>query len=552
MEEQGEKRFSFIRHVFQSLPELFVYAIWTGLLLMTPAYVLVRLFFSFSGLDELDFDRVDWKAFFESRYFNILLIGVIIWLFLFFIFGVLVRLRVCRNIAKGKRARYWHESWYAVRCLFRGRLFENFPFRKVFPRLFRFLKERGFAVFVRFVWVIIAVLIIEAGLISIYMVIPNTLLSVMEQRIPFGYVVSEESLFHITQLTQLDRYVILYRILCAEMVFFGNLTILFSLDMSLSVLTMRFVDLYMKYRDGKEPSYGSSFLKKGYDAKLFFMLWTVTCVIIVCAFLGYFYNPLFTADHTLIVAHRAGGVHASENSLEGIEYAVASGCYASEIDVQRSKDGIYVINHDASFARLTGRNGIIADMNWDYFKNWLIKDTTGNGQVHSILRLADMLDATLDREKLFIELKGTTADEKMVDELVTYTKSLDCVDQVVLISFARDAIEYAEEKYPEYETGLLVSSNLQSAMSTNCDMVLMKYSLATYSNIQKIHSLEKEVGVWTVNDAAVMNHMIRCGVDYLITDEIDLVKEVRKKYDERSDREHMVDVILFGMSAKKR
>lgn len=552
MEEQGEKRFSFIRHVFQSLPELFVYAIWTGLFLMTPAYVLVRLFFAFSGLDELDFDRVDWTAFFHGSRFYILLAGVVVWLFLYFIFGILVRLRICRNIAKGRRARYWHESWYAVQNLFRGKLFSNFPFRKVFPRLFRFLKERGFATFARFVWVIIAVLIIEAGLISIYMIIPNTLLSVMEQRIPFGYVISEESLFHITELTQLDRYVILYRILCSEMVFLGNLTILFSIDMSLSILTMRFVDLYMKYRDGKEPSYGSSFQKKGYDAKLFFMLWTLACVIIVCAFLGYFYNPLFSEDHTLIVAHRAGGVHASENSLEGIEYAVASGCYASEIDVQRSKDGIYVINHDASFARLTGRNGIIADMEWDYFKNWLIKDTTGNGEVHSILRLADMLDATLDREKLFIELKGSTADEKMVDELVRYTKSLDCVDQVVLISFARDAVEYAEENYPEYETGLLVSNNLQSAMSTNCDMILMKYSLATYSNIQKIHSLEKEVGVWTVNDVAVMNHMIRCGVDYLITDEIDMVIEVRKKYDERSDREHMRDVILFGMSAKKR
>ena len=552
MEEQGEKRFSFIRHVFQSLPELFVYAIWTGLLLITPGYILVRLFFSFSGLDEFDLDRINWKAFFESKYFNILLIGVIIWLFLFFLFGILVRLRVCRNIAKGRRARYWHEAVGAVKCLIEGKLFDNFPFRKILPRLFRFLKERGFAVFIRFAWVIIAVLIIEAGLISIYMVIPNTLLSVMEQRIPFGYVVSEESLFYVTKLTQLDRYVILYRILCAEMVFLGNLSILFSVDMSMSVLTMRFVDLYMRYRDGKEPSYGSSFLKKGYDAKLFFMLWTVTCLIVVCAFLGYFYNPLFTTDHTLIVAHRAGGVHASENSLEGIEYAIEAGCYASEIDVQRSRDGVYVINHDASFARLTGRNGIIADMDWDYFKNWLIKDTTGNGQVHAIVRLEDMLDATVDREKLFIELKGSTADKQMVDELVARTKLLGCEDRVVLISFAREAIEYAESFYPEYETGLLVSNNLQSSMTTNCDMILMRHTLATYSNIQKIHSLEKEVGVWTVNDEAVMNHMIRCGVDYLITDEIDLVKQVRKKYDERSDRERMRDIVLFGMSAKKR
>ncbi len=552
MEKEKIKSFSFTKHVLQSLPEIFTHALWSGLVLLIPGYVWIRAFFACSGLDRKDFDAINWKAFVETRDFNLLLVGFVAWLLLYIWIGFLVRLRTCRDIAKGKRVHFWVSAFRALKCVFRGKLMEGLPFREVFPKLAAFIKKQGARVAARFLLVFVSVLIIEAGFISVFIVIPEEILILMEQKVPFGYVVAEESLFHISRLTQLDRYVILYRMLCAEKVFLGNLLILFSLELSSFMIMMRFVDLYMRFRDGKEPSYGSSFLKKGYDAKLFFMLWAFTSIFVVCAFLGYFYNPLFTSDHTLIVAHRAGGVHASENSLEGIEYAVEAGCYASEIDIQRSKDGVYVVNHDASFARLTGRNGIIADMEWDYFKNWLIKDTTGNGEVHRILRLADMLDATIDREKLFIELKGTTADEKMVDELVSYTRALNCVDQVVLISFARDTIEYANEKYPEFETGLLVSNNLQNSMTANCDMILMKYTLATYSNIQRIHSLEKEVGVWTVNDQAVMNHMIRCGVDYLITDEIDLVKEVRKNYDERSDREHMRDVILFGMSAKKR
>ena len=77
--------------------------------------------------------------------------------------------------------------------------------------------------------------------------------------------------------------------------------------------------------------------------------------LVSCAF-GLFYEDLFNGYTTQIVAHRTGGKKFSENSLDGIDYAVECGCYASEIDVRLTKDGVFVVNHDDTFERMNGNH----------------------------------------------------------------------------------------------------------------------------------------------------------------------------------------------------
>lgn len=47
-----------------------------------------------------------------------------------------------------------------------------------------------------------------------------------------------------------------------------------------------------------------------------------------------------------LIGHRAGGNLANENTVRGLKEAVSHGAYGAEIDVQRTKDGYYIINHD--------------------------------------------------------------------------------------------------------------------------------------------------------------------------------------------------------------
>lgn len=72
-------------------------------------------------------------------------------------------------------------------------------------------------------------------------------------------------------------------------------------------------------------------------------------------------------DHTMVVAHRAGYFQDNaeiftENSLSAIERSITDGVEMVELDVQKTKDGQFVILHDTSLDRTTDRTGEVADM----------------------------------------------------------------------------------------------------------------------------------------------------------------------------------------------
>ncbi len=54
-----------------------------------------------------------------------------------------------------------------------------------------------------------------------------------------------------------------------------------------------------------------------------------------------------------IVAHRANGFGAPENSLAGIEGAIAAGIDMVELDVRVTADGVHILMHDSTFERTT-------------------------------------------------------------------------------------------------------------------------------------------------------------------------------------------------------
>ena len=59
---------------------------------------------------------------------------------------------------------------------------------------------------------------------------------------------------------------------------------------------------------------------------------------------SYFYNR----DHPLVIAHRGSTGHFPESSEPGFADAFYNGADFLELDIQVSKDGILVINHDLS------------------------------------------------------------------------------------------------------------------------------------------------------------------------------------------------------------
>lgn len=261
---------------------------------------------------------------------------------------------------------------------------------------------------------------------------------------------------------------------------------------------------------------------------------------------GLFFDELFQGDRPIqIVAHRAGGDLAAENSLLGLEKAISMGATWSEIDVQRTKDGVYVINHDQTFARLSGVRKSSQEMTWDEIEKLAIKDTFDSSRPSQpVSRLEDYLEKANGKIKLMIELKGTTADEQMVDDLVKIVNDYDMVNQVALISLDYGLIKLIEQKYPQINTGYLYFFAIGSDLTLVSDMYLIEEQMANPNRVQQIKDLGKSVIVWTVNQAENLPRLIDLQVDGVITDRIQVIRDEIEARSQRSDLELILDKII--------
>ena len=363
----------------------------------------------------------------------------------------------------------------------------------------------------------------------------NARLDEIGGRLPQGYYVDAKAIFK-SELTDTDREVIGYRILSALFVLGGGLlTYLVGLLVS-SYFLMRLTRCYLEYTQNDMVRWPSRPRRTGFvvqTALLFILL--VLIVVFLSALIGLSYNAYFDrAEPVRILAHRTGGVMAPENSLEGIELAIQHGCYACETDTQRTKDGYYIINHDDDFARLTGVARKPGDMTLEEVRQLTITDPA-TGATSKVPELDEMLDAVKGRVKLFIELKGATADKQMVDDVVKLVREKDCVADVALISLKYDVIGYAETQYPEFETGMLIFGALGDVARVNCDLMVLEEEMSTDDVIDEIHEAGKAVYVWTINTEAGMNKFLTSRCDGIITDQIELAQQVQDRLNRRSE-----------------
>ena len=246
-----------------------------------------------------------------------------------------------------------------------------------------------------------------------------------------------------------------------------------------------------------------------------------------------------------VIAHRGGGTLANENTVLSLEAAVSANAAASEIDVQRTADGHYIINHDATFARCCGDNRKPGEMTLEEIKQLGVRDAQNPlAPETEVATIEEMMDAAKGRIELYIELKGESADEQMADDLIAMAKERQMLDECKFISLSYGLIDYIETNYPEAETGYLCYFSFGDLADMNCDVLLLEAETATQENVNRIHAAGKEVNVWTVNTMNAMTHFMASDVDGIITDEVSLADFVRKLLLERSDEARVLQRIL--------
>ena len=411
---------------------------------------------------------------------------------------------------------------------------------KAFRRSFRALKKnwKDFLAVMLVTALVIALIVVG---VSLMLGFAANSLEKEAAQFPQGHFVDVDTIFG-GGATETDIDVIAYRVGAALLVVGGGLLI-YLLDLLLaSYFLMRLTRCYLEYTGSVDMRWPSRPRRVGFVVRtvLLFIL-MVMVVILISAIVGFGFNSEFDrAEPARIVAHRTGGVMAPENSLEGIELAIQHGCYACETDTQRTKDGYYIINHDDDFKRLTGVNKKPGDMTLEEVRQLTITDPA-TGATSKVPELDEMLDVVKGRVKLFIELKGATADRQMVDDVVKMVREKDCVADVALISLKYDVIDYAETTYPEFETGMLIFGSLGDVTRANCDLMVLEEEMSTDELIDHIHEAGKEVYVWTINTEEGMKKFLAGKCDGIITDQIELSMQVQDQLNRRTDYQVIED-----------
>ena len=256
----------------------------------------------------------------------------------------------------------------------------------------------------------------------------------------------------------------------------------------------------------------------------------ISISLLASLLLGYvgamIFDDLFPKEYaTEVIAHRGGGDLSTENTVESIRAAIEAGASASEIDVQRTADGHYVIFHDNTLKRLCNDPRTIQELTLEEIKK--LRITAPDGHQVRIATLEEILNTAKDEIKLYIELKGKSAGMQMANDVYQMLVERDMVNQVRIISLNANLITQVESTYPDVETEYLCFIAYGEIETMEVDAVGLEEELATSKRIDNLHEAGKKVDVWTANSIGSIIRFMVSDVDGIITDSVQLALNIR-------------------------
>lgn len=234
------------------------------------------------------------------------------------------------------------------------------------------------------------------------------------------------------------------------------------------------------------------------------------------------------AEGPIPFAHRGGAMVAHnlgiENSLTAFTHAFELGYRYFETDVRATKDGVPVACHDERLDRLAGDAKAIRDVHSSELEHLSL------GGKDQIVPLETLLEA-FPEVHFNIDIKSNDA----VTPTIQIVRERELVSRVCLAAFDHTRLVQVRAIAPEMltsastrETGLMVSG-FSVPKSPRVFQVPVRYRgvpVVTPLFIAKAHRYGKHVHVWTIDDPQEMHRLLDMGVDGVMTDRTDLLKDV--------------------------
>jgi len=238
------------------------------------------------------------------------------------------------------------------------------------------------------------------------------------------------------------------------------------------------------------------------------------------------------------MAHRGFSRDGLENSMAAFRAAVELGYTYLETDVHTTADGELVLFHDDTLDRITDGSGRISE---------LPAQTVARARIGGVepIPLLKELSSAFPEVRLNLDVK----DWNSVATLAAAIERHGLHDRVLVASFSdrrRRAVLKQLSRPAAGSAGivcnslfvllgpllpgplmrLLVVRALRGVHALQVPVSYGAFTVVTPGFVRRAHRHGLQVHVWTINDPGEMHRLLDLGVDGIVTDRADLLKEV--------------------------
>ena len=249
-------------------------------------------------------------------------------------------------------------------------------------------------------------------------------------------------------------------------------------------------------------------------------------------------HPFLEAGHPVAMAHRGFSPDGLENTLPAFAAAVDLGYRYLETDVHATADGRLVAFHDARLDRVTDAGGRIAQLPWSVVQRARV------GGREPVPLLEEVLDA-FPEAHLNVDVKDAAA----IGPLVEVLRRTRARQRVCVASFS-EARRRAVVAALDADGGAPVATSA-SSLGTAAFLAAARagrpgaarplvrracalqvparagaVTVVSERFVAAAHAQGVQVHVWTVDEAPQMHALLDGGVDGIITDRADVLRQV--------------------------
>jgi glycerophosphoryl diester phosphodiesterase len=236
-------------------------------------------------------------------------------------------------------------------------------------------------------------------------------------------------------------------------------------------------------------------------------------------------HPYLEWDGPIAFAHRGGASENPENTMPAFQHAVDLGYTYLETDVHATADGVLVAFHDPNLHRTTGITGTINQLPWATV-------STARVDGREPIPLFEDLVGSFPEHRFNVDCKANTA----IPGLMSAIRRLNCLDRICIGSFSdrrlrafrtafgdRVCTSFGPAQISSLRAGRRVPWGGQIAQ---VPPRIGRFTVLTERTLANAHRQGLHLHVWTIDDRAEMERLLDLGVDGIMTDRPQVLKDL--------------------------